>query len=64
MDGAKILMNETIPTGPLQVINIGLERFAEDLRAQGVAVIQLDWRPPAGGNARLASLLASMDDED
>ena len=57
-------MNETIPTGPLQVINIGLERFAEDLRAQGVAVIQLDWRPPAGGNARLASLLASMDDED
>jgi len=57
-------MNETIPAGPLQVINIGLERFAEDLRAQGVAVIQLDWRPPAGGNARLASLLASMDDED
>jgi hypothetical protein len=57
-------MNEIIPTGPLQVINIGLESFAEDLRAQGIAVIQLDWRPPAGGNARLASLLADMDDED
>jgi FdrA protein len=57
-------MNDSIPTGPLQVINIGLESFAEDLRAQGVAVIQLDWRPPAGGNARLASLLAGMDDED
>lgn len=57
-------MNEIIPTGPLQVVNIGLESFAEDLRAQGVAVIQLDWRPPAGGNVRLASLLAGMDDED
>jgi FdrA protein len=57
-------MNDAIPTEPLQVINIGLESFAEDLRAQGVAVIQLDWRPPAGGNARLTALLAGMDDED
>lgn len=49
---------------PLRVVNIGLESFAEDLRAQNVRVIQLDWRPPAGGDARLASLLASLDDED
>ena len=49
---------------PLRVINIGLESFAEDLRAEGVPVIQLDWRPPAGGNARLAALLADMEDED
>lgn len=57
-------MNGILPTEPLQVINIGLESFADDLRAQGVAVIQLDWRPPAGGNARLAALLARLDDED
>lgn len=56
-------MNEALPS-ELQVINIGLESFAEDLRAQGVAVIQLDWRPPAGGNPRLAALLASLEDED
>jgi FdrA protein len=56
-------MNDALPK-ELQVINIGLESFAEDLRAQGVAVIQLDWRPPAGGNPRLAALLASLEDED
>lgn len=48
----------------LQVINIGLESFAQDLKAHGVAVVHLDWRPPAGGNARLAALLAALDDED
>jgi FdrA protein len=48
---------------PLCVINIGLEIFAEDLKAAGVEVIQLDWRPPSGGNPRLAALLASLEDE-
>ena len=56
-------MTVNLPTGDLQVINIGLESFAQDLKAQGVAVVQLDWRPPAGGNARLAALLASLDDD-
>ena len=64
MDGEEIMMDRTIPAEPLQVINIGLESFAEDLRAQGVAVVQMDWRPPAGGNARLAALLTSLDDEE
>lgn len=49
---------------PLRVINIGVEGFAEDLKAAGVEVVQLDWRPPSGGDARLASLLASLQDED
>lgn len=57
-------MKKTMPEAPLRVINIGLESFAKDLQAEEVAVIQLDWRPPAGGNARLASLLAGLDDED
>lgn len=48
----------------LRVVNIGLESFAEDLRVEGVEVVQLDWRPAAGGNARLASLLESLDDEE
>jgi len=56
-------MTVILPT-ELQVINIGLENFAQDLKAQGVAVVHLDWRPPAGGNARLAALLAALDDED
>lgn len=57
-------MSHAILPDRLQVINIGLESFAEDLRGQGVEVIHLDWRPPAGGDAQLASLLASMDDDD
>ena len=51
-------------TEPLRVINIGIEGFAEDLKAAGAEVVQLDWRPPTGGDARLASLLASLQDED
>lgn len=57
-------MNEMISSEALQVINIGLESFADDLRAQGVSVIQLDWRPPAGGNQRMAALLAALEDEE
>ena len=51
-------------TAPLRVINIGVEGFAEDLKAAGVEVIQLDWRPPTGGDARLVSLLTGLQDED
>jgi FdrA protein len=45
--------------GP-QVINLGLELFAASLTACGVPVVHVDWRPPAGGNTRLASLLARL----
>jgi FdrA protein len=51
-------------TEPLRVINIGVEGFAEDLKAAGVEVILLDWRPPVGGDARLAALLAGLQDEE
>jgi hypothetical protein len=49
--------------GPLRVVNLGLELFAETLEADGVEVIHVDWRPPAGGDLRLAALLAALDDE-
>jgi FdrA protein len=49
---------------PLRVINIGIEVFAENLKAEGVKVVHLDWRPPSGGDSRLAAMLASLDDED
>ena len=41
-------------------INVGLESFADSLRAQGAEVVHLDWRPPAGGDERLANLLARL----
>jgi len=55
---------ESLWAGPLRLINIGLEVFADDLRDAGVEVVSLDWRPPAGGNPRLAALLASLEDDD
>lgn len=50
------------PVAPLKVINLGLEMFARDLEAAGVAVIHLDWRPPAGGDPALVALLARLED--
>ncbi len=46
--------------GPIAVINIGLEGFATVLRDQGVPVLQLDWVPPAGGDARLIEILEKL----
>jgi hypothetical protein len=48
---------------PLVVINIGLEVFAQELEAEGVAVTQVDWRPPAG-DPSVAALLARLEDDD
>jgi len=45
---------------PLSAINVGLESFAESLMAQGASVIQVDWRPPAGGDERLIAILERM----
>jgi hypothetical protein len=42
---------------PPRVVNIGLADFARDLAANGVAVVDVDWRPPAGGDPALAALL-------
>jgi FdrA protein len=45
---------------PVAAINIGLESFHDSLRSQGASSVQMDWRPPAGGNERLAGILARM----
>lgn len=45
---------------PFAAINVGLESFYESLISQGAQAVHVDWRPPAGGNERLAGLLARM----
>ena len=47
-------------SSPLQVVNMGLETFAESIRIQGVPVQHVDWRPPAGGDPRIIHLLDSL----
>lgn len=44
----------------LVVINMGLESFYKDLKDQDVETLQMNWRPPAGGNKKMASLLSRL----
>ncbi len=44
----------------LSAINVGVHSFASSLESQGAEVIQVDWRPPAGGNEKLMNILARM----
>ncbi|MGE5841761.1 MAG: fdrA domain protein [Deltaproteobacteria bacterium] len=45
----------------LKVINMGLDSFAENLRKEEVEVLAMDWKPPAGGNKHLISLLEKLE---
>ena len=48
-------------SGPPRVVNVGLPLFARELARLDVAVAHVDWRPPAGGDPRLAALLTRLD---
>jgi len=58
-------MSETVSVGPVlslfssgvRAVNLGLESFAENLRASGAQAVQVRWKPPAGGDARMIELL-------
>jgi hypothetical protein len=41
----------------LRAVNLGLESFADTLRDLKVPVVQVDWRPPAGGDERMIAAL-------
>ena len=49
--------------GDTRVITLGLELFAHTCAAAGVPVVHVDWRPPAGGDPRLADLLSRVTDD-
>ena len=57
-DGVPVDLNRFKTTGA--AINVGLESFYTSLTGQGVQSVQVDWRPPAGGDEHLAELLARM----
>lgn len=44
----------------LNVLNMGLESFGETLAEQGVETLQVEWTPPAGGNAKVLKALDSL----
>lgn len=48
----------------LRVVNVGLSSFAETLREVRVPVIDVDWRPPAGGDSALIRIIDELKSED
>lgn len=44
----------------MSALNVGLESFTESLAAQSAAVVHVDWKPAAGGDEKMMSLLARM----
>lgn len=44
----------------LKVVSIGISTFADDLNSQGVAVVRVDWKPPAGGDVEMLKLLEKL----
>ncbi len=50
---------DALADGPAAV-NIGLEIFGDGVAATGGEAVQVDWRPPAGGNERLRAILDKL----
>lgn len=42
-------MSQSLFNQPLNVINVGIAMFSDDLKKQHTAVTQLDWTPPGEG---------------
>ena len=45
---------------PMSAINVGLESFYDSLINQGASAVHVEWRPPAGGDESLLSILEKM----
>jgi FdrA protein len=51
---------QSLLTGKVKVVNVGLEGFVKDLRDCDIDVVHLDWAPSAGGDPQMAALLANL----
>lgn len=44
----------------VEAVNVGLAAFGEAVRAQGAEAVDVDWRPPADGDAEAVAALARL----
>lgn len=55
-------MKEFLPD-EFSVVNVGLERFADDLKSFNVDVLDLNWEPPGTGSPDVARCLSDLADD-
>lgn len=55
-------MSQSLFSQPLNVINVGIAMFSDDLKKQHVEVTQLDWTPPGQGNMQVVQALDNITD--
>jgi Protein of unknown function (DUF1116) len=48
------------PFQRVAAVNVGLESFAQALRDQGAEAVDVEWRPPAGGDAEALAVLEAL----
>lgn len=60
MEAASALVANPLLRKKPKIVNVGLDGFADELSQQGVDVVRVAWTPPAGGDAKLAQLLAKL----
>ena len=46
----------------LAIANVGVDIFAKAFRAQDTPCVHVEWKPPAGGNKKMADLLSKLKD--
>jgi hypothetical protein len=52
---------QALLAGPLRVVNLGLELFAEEMEGQGVPVTRVAWQPPAAADPALLAALERLE---
>jgi hypothetical protein len=55
-----LVRRKSILSGSMKAVNIGVQSFADDLESQGVEVVRVDWKPPAGGDEEMLRLLEEL----
>ena len=53
-------MSGSLLKGAPAVLNLGVGAFAEAIGAAGGSVVDIDWRPPAGGAREAGTELAAL----
>ncbi len=44
----------------LKAVNVGLESFKDALKDAGFQAVQVEWKPPAGGNEKVLAALRAL----